>query len=156
MTACCISRRFRLNSYQPLKLIPEKLDLFSAQQKIFFVSNMTSPSSSDDATNEWTSVDPSELSGGARYGLCISSVVPRPVAVISSISESGVVNCAPFSYSGICGHGKSCVSHQLFAVENQCIPTNSSLTIEIPPRPAYRIPWTLPEGWPKEGYARQH
>ena len=36
--------------------------------------------------------------GGGVYGLLISTVVPRPIALISSLSADGVLNCAPYSY----------------------------------------------------------
>lgn len=36
--------------------------------------------------------------GGGAYGLLISTVVPRPIALISSQSADGVLNCAPYSY----------------------------------------------------------
>jgi len=59
----------------------------------------------------WRSIDPGELSPSARYGLCISAVVPRPVAVITSVSGDGILNCAPFSYSGISSHDPPIVTH---------------------------------------------
>eukprot|EP00558_Chaetoceros_sp_UNC1202_P001258 CAMPEP_0197258346 /NCGR_PEP_ID=MMETSP1429-20130617/81791_1 /TAXON_ID=49237 /ORGANISM="Chaetoceros sp., Strain UNC1202" /LENGTH=198 /DNA_ID=CAMNT_0042722427 /DNA_START=168 /DNA_END=764 /DNA_ORIENTATION=+ len=47
------------------------------------------------------------------YGMGISAVTPRPVAVITSQSEDGVVNCAPFSYSGLLSHDPPMVCHGL-------------------------------------------
>ena len=38
------------------------------------------------------------------YPLMISAYVPRPIALISSRSASGVGNVAPFSYSGVVSH----------------------------------------------------
>lgn len=35
---------------------------------------------------------------GGTYGLLISTVVPRPIALISSQSADGHLNCAPYSY----------------------------------------------------------
>jgi flavin reductase (DIM6/NTAB) family NADH-FMN oxidoreductase RutF len=58
-------------------------------------------------------IDPDSLSAGGRYGLCISAVVPRPVAVITTVDENGIVNCAPFSYSGISSHDPPIVTHGL-------------------------------------------
>ena len=41
--------------------------------------------------------------GGSYYHLLISSVVPRPVAFLSTQSASGINNLAPFSYfSAVC------------------------------------------------------
>lgn len=38
------------------------------------------------------------LSPGDRYRLLIRTVVPRPIAMVSTISPGGVVNVAPFSF----------------------------------------------------------
>ena len=43
-------------------------------------------------------VDPRTLSSTAVYKLLISSVVPRPIAWVSSVDADGVGNLAPFSY----------------------------------------------------------
>lgn len=42
-------------------------------------------------------IDPTELDAGANYRLLISSVVPRPIAFISTVDADGVYNVAPFS-----------------------------------------------------------
>jgi len=48
---------------------------------------------------------PSELkSSGGIYGLMISAVVPRPIALVSSQDSSGIINCAPFSYFNMVSH----------------------------------------------------
>jgi hypothetical protein len=65
---------------------------------------MTRGDNSNDDTNddahdsndgEWTTFDPKTCQG--VYGLGISAVAPRPVAVITSRSKNGTLNCAPFS-----------------------------------------------------------
>jgi len=43
-------------------------------------------------------LDPRTLSSTAVYKLLISSVVPRPIAWVSSVDAAGVANLAPFSY----------------------------------------------------------
>ena len=43
-------------------------------------------------------LDPRTLSSTAVYKLLISSVVPRPIAWVSSVDPAGVLNLAPFSY----------------------------------------------------------
>ena len=43
-------------------------------------------------------VDPRTLPSTAVYKLLISSVVPRPIAWVSSVDADGVANLAPFSY----------------------------------------------------------
>lgn len=42
-----------------------------------------------------------ELSDKERYKLLTGSVVPRPIAWITSLSSTGVINAAPFSYFNI-------------------------------------------------------
>lgn len=48
-------------------------------------------------------VDLSALSERERYKLLMSSVVPRPIALISSVDENGRVNAAPFSCFNLMG-----------------------------------------------------
>ena len=43
-------------------------------------------------------LDPQTLESTAVYKLLISSVVPRPIAWVSSVDGAGVPNLAPFSY----------------------------------------------------------
>ncbi len=43
-------------------------------------------------------IDPTTLDGTDRYRLLIGAVVPRPIAWISTIDNSGTVNLAPFSF----------------------------------------------------------
>jgi len=53
----------------------------------------------------WHSYRIDELrSSGSLYGLMISAVTPRPIALISSVSKEGVINCAPFSYFNVVSH----------------------------------------------------
>jgi len=40
----------------------------------------------------------SELSGRESYGLLVDSIVPRPVAWVTTVSPDGVPNLAPFSF----------------------------------------------------------
>ncbi len=49
-------------------------------------------------------LDPALLDSATRYKLLIGSVVPRPIAFVSSLSPQGVVNLAPFSYFNAVGH----------------------------------------------------
>ncbi len=49
-------------------------------------------------------ITPEELEPSKRYKLLIGSVVPRPIALVSSLSPQGVVNLAPFSYFNAVGH----------------------------------------------------
>jgi flavin reductase (DIM6/NTAB) family NADH-FMN oxidoreductase RutF len=43
-------------------------------------------------------LDPHALESTAVYKLLISSVVPRPIAWVSSVDAAGIANLAPFSY----------------------------------------------------------
>ncbi len=50
-------------------------------------------------------IEPKGKQVGELYRLMISVIVPRPIAFISSVSKSGVLNLAPFSYfMGVCSH----------------------------------------------------
>ena len=47
--------------------------------------------------------DPTELSFGDVHKLMIGSIVPRPIALVSTLSSEGKKNVAPFSYfNGVC------------------------------------------------------
>ena len=54
------------------------------------------PTSTQDARQR--AVDPGLLDAPAVYKLLIGSVVPRPIAWVSTVSPSGVLNLAPFSF----------------------------------------------------------
>jgi len=43
-------------------------------------------------------IDPEGLSPAERYKLLIGGIVPRPIALVSTISPGGVANLAPFSF----------------------------------------------------------
>lgn len=46
----------------------------------------------------YKSIDPAELHPRAAYQLLISTIVPRPIAWISTLSNTGQRNLAPFSF----------------------------------------------------------
>ena len=48
-------------------------------------------------------LDPNELEHTSVYKLLTGSIIPRPIGWISSISESGINNLAPFSYFNAVG-----------------------------------------------------
>jgi flavin reductase (DIM6/NTAB) family NADH-FMN oxidoreductase RutF len=48
-------------------------------------------------------IDPSHNSGSDNYKLLTSLVVPRPIAWVSSLNATGVVNLAPFSFFNAVG-----------------------------------------------------
>ncbi len=43
-------------------------------------------------------IDPAEHDAGSIYKLMIGSIVPRPIAFVSTLSADGVPNLAPFSF----------------------------------------------------------
>lgn len=93
----CITSSFlliRLNSVRSLKFSRS-----GRQRTVFLRREMASSKS-----NEWISLDPQNMSVSSVYKLGISTVVPRPIAVITSVNSNGIVNCAPFSYSGLFSH----------------------------------------------------
>ncbi|WP_312474954.1 flavin reductase family protein [Neobacillus sp.] len=47
------------------------------------------------------SIDPSSMSERDNYKFLIGSIIPRPIAFVTTISKDGVLNGAPFSYFNI-------------------------------------------------------
>src|SRR3954465_15989793 len=47
------------------------------------------------------SIDPASLSERENYKFLIGSIIPRPIAFVTSVSKDGVLNGAPFSYFNI-------------------------------------------------------
>lgn len=47
------------------------------------------------------SFDPKQISERQNYQLLIGTVIPRPIAFVTSIGEEGTINGAPFSYFNI-------------------------------------------------------
>lgn len=56
------------------------------------------------------SINPKENSERDNYKLLIGSIIPRPIAFITTQSDSGVVNGAPFSYFNIVSSNPPMVS----------------------------------------------
>ncbi len=54
-------------------------------------------------TAEMVHIDPDTLTNQERYKLLIGSILPRPIAFVSSISADGILNLAPYSFfTGVC------------------------------------------------------
>ena len=50
-------------------------------------------------------IDPADQSFSENHKLMIGSIVPRPIALVSTISNDNVYNLAPFSYfNGVCSN----------------------------------------------------
>ncbi|OMP68402.1 flavin reductase family protein [Domibacillus epiphyticus] len=47
------------------------------------------------------SIDPNQLPERENYKFLTGSIIPRPVAFVTTLSEKGVLNAAPFSYFNI-------------------------------------------------------
>ena len=47
------------------------------------------------------SIDPASMSERENYKFLIGSIIPRPIAFVTTISKEGVLNGAPFSYFNI-------------------------------------------------------
>lgn len=56
-------------------------------------SHVPTPSGADTVTFDFA-----DLSARERYKLLIGAVVPRPIALVTTIDKSGIVNAAPFSF----------------------------------------------------------
>ncbi|HTL08014.1 MAG TPA: flavin reductase family protein [Chitinophagaceae bacterium] len=58
-----------------------------------------------------------EIPFDIRYKLLTGSVVPRPIALVSTISPDGKTNLAPFSYFNIVGHNPMALSFSVAGVK---------------------------------------
>ncbi|MDT2745898.1 flavin reductase family protein [Vagococcus fluvialis] len=47
------------------------------------------------------SIRPEDMAERDNYKFLIGSIIPRPIAVVTSLSERGILNIAPFSYFNI-------------------------------------------------------
>lgn len=51
--------------------------------------------------NNLISIDPQQLTERENYKLMIGSIIPRPIAFVTSLTKEGILNGAPFSYFNI-------------------------------------------------------
>jgi flavin reductase (DIM6/NTAB) family NADH-FMN oxidoreductase RutF len=55
--------------------------------------------------SKFMTIDPAQNSNQDNYKLLIGSIVPRPIAFVSTLSKDGVPNLAPFSFfTGVCSN----------------------------------------------------
>lgn len=54
-----------------------------------------------DAATGYVEVDFEALNGQQAYKLLAGSIVPRPIALVTTLSEAGVANAAPYSFFNI-------------------------------------------------------
>ncbi|KAJ7245381.1 hypothetical protein B0H12DRAFT_1127687 [Mycena haematopus] len=52
----------------------------------------------EEAEEGWKTLNPAEEDPRLIYRLCISGIVPRPIAFVSTVAEDGSENLAPFSW----------------------------------------------------------
>jgi flavin reductase (DIM6/NTAB) family NADH-FMN oxidoreductase RutF len=94
--------------YRPLSKFaaPYLLTIAAPGVPILFFRNMsTNPtwtvgaSQATPLSDNWKQFDPSDQDNKfSQYYMLISCCVPRPIALVSTVNESGARNCAPFSY----------------------------------------------------------
>ena len=58
-----------------------------------------------------------EIPFDVRYKLLTGTVVPRPIALVSTISPNGSCNLAPFSYFNIVGHNPMALSFSVAGIK---------------------------------------
>ena len=63
--------------------------------------------------------DMEELAADSRYKILTATVTPRPIAWVTTVSENGVVNAAPFSFFNVMGHEPPTVALGLLAGEGR-------------------------------------
>jgi flavin reductase (DIM6/NTAB) family NADH-FMN oxidoreductase RutF len=66
------------------------------------------------------SIDPASLSERENYKFLIGSILPRPIAFVTTISKDGVLNGAPFSYFNIVSSNPPMISLSIqWSIEGQ-------------------------------------
>ena len=65
------------------------------------------------------SIDPSKNSERDNYKLLIGTIIPRPIAFVTTESEGGIVNGAPFSYFNIVSSNPPMVSLAIHRTSNK-------------------------------------
>lgn len=58
-----------------------------------------------------------EIPYDIRYKILTGTVVPRPIALISTVSPDGISNLAPFSYFNIVGHNPMALSFSVAGIK---------------------------------------
>lgn len=82
-------------------------------------------------------IDPKQLSERENYKFLIGSIIPRPIAFVTSMSETGVVNAAPFSFFNIVSSNPPMISVSIQRKKGEMkdtarnIRTNSQFVVHI-------------------------
>jgi len=59
---------------------------------------------------QWTTIDPRRITQPDMYKLIIGTILPRPIALISTVSPAGIGNVAPFSFFNGVSSNPPCLS----------------------------------------------
>jgi flavin reductase (DIM6/NTAB) family NADH-FMN oxidoreductase RutF len=65
------------------------------------------------------SIDPASLSERENYKFLIGSIIPRPIAFVTTLSKDGILNGAPFSYFNIVSSNPPMISLSIQRREGQ-------------------------------------
>ncbi|WP_010284902.1 flavin reductase family protein [Bacillus timonensis] len=65
------------------------------------------------------SIDPTSISERENYKFLIGSIIPRPIAFVTTLSEEGVLNGAPFSYFNIVSSNPPMISLSIQRTEGR-------------------------------------
>jgi flavin reductase (DIM6/NTAB) family NADH-FMN oxidoreductase RutF len=79
--------------------IPRKNTIVSTLRPSLMLIQMAKQVGLEETT--MISIDPDTQSERENYKLLIGSIVPRPIALVTTLSQQGVLNAAPFSYFSI-------------------------------------------------------
>ncbi|MBD2527697.1 flavin reductase family protein [Nostoc sp. FACHB-133] len=77
-------------------------------------------------------INPNDLSPEYCYKLLTGCVVPRPIAVVSTISTNGIANLAPFSYFNILGHAPMALLFSVTGRKSDRSPKDSLRNVMFP------------------------
>jgi flavin reductase (DIM6/NTAB) family NADH-FMN oxidoreductase RutF len=75
-----------------------------------FRSRLTTLPNGSTAAQDWNSIggimqfDIDKMAAADRYELLLGTVVPRPIALVTTISSDGAINAAPYSLFNVMGH----------------------------------------------------
>lgn len=69
--------------------------------------------------NSLLNFKPEQLTAKEKYKIMVGSVIPRPIALVSSQSDEGLVNIAPFSYFNLVTYRPPIVSVSVQRVEGE-------------------------------------
>ncbi len=74
------------------------------------------------------SIDPNDLQERENYKFLIGSIIPRPIAFVTTINEAGVVNGAPFSFFNIVSSNPPMISVSVQRKKGKMKDTSRNIT----------------------------